>query len=181
MFISTLKTWNDARNYCRKYYTDLPIIENNEENDEVSSAIEATYITWIGLYRVRWSWSDKSQSSFRFWRSGSPNNIGGNQLCMSENQRHEWDDDGCHFKIPFICHQGDCSTTQINSFNFNQTKCLFCDCCSVYCPVSKLKTTLRMKIETDADLTDPATNTQILQQGQLFIFLCFLKMKNDRG
>ncbi|XP_074510965.1 macrophage mannose receptor 1-like [Sebastes fasciatus] len=127
--------WTDARDYCRKYYTDLPMIENNEENDEVSAAIEATDPAWIGLYRVRWSWSDKSQSSFRFWRSGSPNNIGGNQFCMAENPLHEWDDDECNVEYPFICQQ-----------------------------VTKLKTTLRMKIETDADFTDPATNTQILQQ-----------------
>ncbi|XP_037640553.1 C-type mannose receptor 2-like [Sebastes umbrosus] len=135
VYISTLKTWTDARDYCRKYYTDLPMIENNEENDEVSAAIEATDPAWIGLYRVRWSWSDKSQSSVRFWRSGSPNNVGGNQFCVSENPLHEWDDDGCNFEYPFICQQ-----------------------------VTKLKTTLRMKIETDADFTDPATNAQILQQ-----------------
>lgn len=42
--------------------------------------------------------------------------------------------------------------------------------------VSKFKTMVRMKIETAADLTDPPTNTQILQKVKFFLFPFFLKI-----
>ncbi|XP_078027326.1 uncharacterized protein LOC144464407 [Epinephelus lanceolatus] len=139
-FVSIGKSWADARNYCREYHTDLAMIENSEENHEVRSAAPLDYNIWTGLYQVAWTWSDKSQSSFRSWQSGSPNNIrqdysDGDEFCAVENPSHEWDDHSCWKKYPFICQQ-----------------------------VLKRKTTVRMTFKTDADITDPAANAQILQQ-----------------
>ncbi|XP_068562993.1 macrophage mannose receptor 1-like [Cebidichthys violaceus] len=135
VFILMKKTWSNARDYCREHYTDLAMIENDKENTEVYSEKPGNITAWIGLYRVRWTWSDKSQSSFKSWRQGSPNNYGGSQYCMTVNSLIQWDDDTCSERLTFICHQA-----------------------------VKLKTTLRMEIKTDADITDPATNTQILQK-----------------
>ncbi|XP_063734780.1 macrophage mannose receptor 1-like isoform X2 [Eleginops maclovinus] len=135
LFISTEKTWSAARDYCREHHTDMPMIESEEENNEIFSVKAPNVVSWIGMYRVPWTWSDKTQSSFTNWRSGSPNHYLGTQDCTSESHLHVWDDDACSVKYPFICHQA-----------------------------AKLKTMVMMKFETDADITDPATNTQILQQ-----------------
>nr|XP_040020190.1 macrophage mannose receptor 1-like [Gasterosteus aculeatus aculeatus] len=136
VLIQLSKRWSAARDYCRQRYTDLAKIENDEEQNKVNSVKLQYYIVvWIGLYRVPWTWSDKSQSSIRMWASGEPNNGDMIEICAAQYPSHQWNDDNCFKLLPFICHQ-----------------------------VITLKTTLRIKFETDADITDPALNTQILQQ-----------------
>ncbi|XP_067365071.1 macrophage mannose receptor 1-like [Channa argus] len=134
-FISTLTTWNSAQAFCRTHYTDLPTIENSIENAAVYSVTPGDAQAWIGLYRVPWAWSDNSQSTFRHWQASRPNNYGGNQFCSSENSLHEWDDEACTTEHAFICQQ-----------------------------VSKVKTTMKMRIKTDTDITNTVFNAQILQQ-----------------
>ncbi|XP_039886674.1 C-type lectin mannose-binding isoform-like [Simochromis diagramma] len=135
MYISIAKTWPSAREYCIKLSMDLAVIENSEENAEVNSLKPNSDEIWIGLYRVPWTWSDKSQSSFKNWQSSSPNDPQGNQHCVVENNLHKWDDDIYTMNYVFICHQ-----------------------------VAKLRTTVKITFLTDVDLTDSAINVQILQQ-----------------
>ncbi|KAL7392887.1 hypothetical protein ABVT39_003314 [Epinephelus coioides] len=105
-----------------------------ENAQENTEILSLVYNVWIGLYRVLWRWSDKSKSSFRNWQSGQPNNYL-NQYCAGENSVHKWADLNCDDEIPFWCYKA-----------------------------VTLKMTVRMKIQTDADLSDSATNAQILQQ-----------------
>ncbi|XP_059196246.1 C-type lectin lectoxin-Phi1-like [Centropristis striata] len=128
--------WDDAQTYCRTHHTDLAMIEDAQENTKMMSAAQSTYKAWIGLYRILWSWSDKSSNStFRNWEEGQPNNYGGNQYCVLENSKHQWNDDYCDREYPFVCQRD-----------------------------LKLKRMLRMKIQSDADLSDPASSNQMLQQ-----------------
>ncbi|TKS82553.1 Macrophage mannose receptor 1 [Collichthys lucidus] len=131
-------SWDSALEYCRAHHTDMAMIENIEQNNEVNAAKSDAGIVWIGLYRVPWVWSDKSQSSFKNWRSGKPNNYDAIQFCGGENEQHEWDDDDCTIEHPFICHQ-----------------------------VSRLRRVVRVKFRTDADISDPAISTQILQKPEM--------------
>ncbi|MEQ2172940.1 hypothetical protein GOODEAATRI_026518 [Goodea atripinnis] len=135
VFIQTSKTWSSAQAYCRTHYTDLAKVDNHAENSELTKTIPDGYDTWIGLYRVPWSWSDKSRSLFKNWDSSSPNNANGNQHCVAENTLHQWNDENCNVNKVFICHQ-----------------------------VVKITTTVRLTTVTDVELTDPAINAQVLQQ-----------------
>uniref|UniRef100_A0AAQ4P0G3 C-type lectin domain-containing protein n=1 Tax=Gasterosteus aculeatus aculeatus TaxID=481459 RepID=A0AAQ4P0G3_GASAC len=109
VLIQLLKSWSAARDYCREHYTDLAKIENDEEQNEVNSAKPSHYIkAWIGLYRVPWTWTDKSQSSFRFWDSTEPNNADNKEFCGFKRPSHQWNDADCSRLFPFVCHQGDC-------------------------------------------------------------------------
>ncbi|XP_034384399.1 macrophage mannose receptor 1-like [Cyclopterus lumpus] len=134
VLIYMVKKWSDARDYCREHHTDLAMIENDEENKAVAAQLGG-YYGWIGLYRVRWTWSDKSQSSFRFWGPGAPQYFHSQEDCVAMRSLHKWDDANCKSEYHFMCHQ-----------------------------VLKLKTKLRLKFKTSADITDPASNAQILQQ-----------------
>uniref|UniRef100_A0A3Q2PA66 C-type lectin domain-containing protein n=1 Tax=Fundulus heteroclitus TaxID=8078 RepID=A0A3Q2PA66_FUNHE len=92
VFISTLKTWGSAQSYCRTHYTDLATIDSEEENLEVIKIIPNDSNAWIGLYRVPWLWSDKTQNSFR--NQGSADLNSGNQHC-------------CDTERYFICENGE--------------------------------------------------------------------------
>ncbi|XP_023146678.1 L-selectin-like isoform X3 [Amphiprion ocellaris] len=124
--------WTDAQAYCRTHYTDLAMMENDQENTLMMS-VQPNF-DWIGLYREGWRWSDKSDSSFRNWMNGQPDN-NGNQYCVAEKSNHLWLDDSCNVEKHFWCHE-----------------------------VPSVKTIVKMKIQTDADLSDPDVNIQILDQ-----------------
>lgn len=155
-------TWRDGQTYCRRYHTDLAIIENAQENAEtVSVSAMLSSNVWIGLYRVSWRWSDKSSSSFRNWISGQPNNYGNHQHCAAENARQGWHDLGCNDKIPFWCYKGK-YVCRMHCSDISFCGLLMC---SPYCSDIRVKVTLvRMNIQTFGDISEPATNSQILQQ-----------------
>ncbi|KAK7886213.1 hypothetical protein WMY93_025834 [Mugilogobius chulae] len=90
-YISTLKTWSNAQAYCRQHNTDLAVINNYTQNTDVYNSITPRASAWIGLYRVPWTWSDQSLSTFRSWRQGSPNNPSAHHYAATYGQT--WDDE----------------------------------------------------------------------------------------
>ncbi|XP_059921389.1 macrophage mannose receptor 1-like [Gadus macrocephalus] len=93
-------SWESAKSYCRTNYTDLAMIENEEENQKVLSNI--TTSAWIGLFRVPWTFSDGTNSSFRHWWGWEPNNLYNGQLCASV-YGGGFTDKRCTRTFPFIC------------------------------------------------------------------------------
>uniref|UniRef100_A0A8B9HYC2 C-type lectin domain-containing protein n=1 Tax=Astyanax mexicanus TaxID=7994 RepID=A0A8B9HYC2_ASTMX len=110
------KTWANAQRYCREEFTDLATIENQEEMDDIKSALNgANGKFWIGLKQKRtlttrsWIWSDGSDSSYSNWIPGEPNNYNIFHNCVelrSENT-YQWNDAGCYHKNKFICYKGE--------------------------------------------------------------------------
>uniref|UniRef100_A0A4W5LXV7 C-type lectin domain-containing protein n=1 Tax=Hucho hucho TaxID=62062 RepID=A0A4W5LXV7_9TELE len=100
------KTWEKAQRYCREKYIDLAFISNQEEKDEVNRISRRDNV-WIGLYSApspptEWKWSGGWNSSFRFWGENQPNNIFGNQDCVSL-WKNEMNDDQCTAQYPILC------------------------------------------------------------------------------
>uniref|UniRef100_A0A8C6WHQ0 C-type lectin domain-containing protein n=1 Tax=Neogobius melanostomus TaxID=47308 RepID=A0A8C6WHQ0_9GOBI len=106
-YISTSKSWEDARSYCRQHHTDLAMIKDKSENTAVAAVLVTNQWAWIGLYRQPWRWSDGSDSQFTNWGSGQPNNYAGNQHCVWEDNNHKWNDKPCSEKKKFVCHRGE--------------------------------------------------------------------------
>ncbi|XP_048091681.1 C-type mannose receptor 2-like [Alosa alosa] len=107
VLITTILSWNDAQAYCRANYIDLPSIRNSTENQKVLNAANGNNVC-IGLYRTR-TWSDGSESSFRHWKSGQPDNTNDAQPCtaVSFSDSGQWTDEDCTTNLfPFFCYSG---------------------------------------------------------------------------
>uniref|UniRef100_A0A671YZM0 C-type lectin domain-containing protein n=1 Tax=Sparus aurata TaxID=8175 RepID=A0A671YZM0_SPAAU len=106
VLIETLMTWTEAQSYCREHHTDLASVRNTAENQKVMDLVPAGQKVWIGLFRDSWKWSDGSDSSFRHWAPGQPDNSGGKEACVGAdlNDDGTWWDFACDQNSLFVCY-----------------------------------------------------------------------------
>nr|XP_046175958.1 macrophage mannose receptor 1-like [Oncorhynchus gorbuscha] len=132
-------TWDEGQSYCRQHYTDMASVRNLAESRKIGNIVPKGNWVWIGLFRD-WSWSDQSNSSFRYWRSGAPNNRYGYCVSMFDKSG-KWVDYTCGTKLPFCCYGAPA--------------------------VMKTQQVVRVKLtpkDQNMVLTDPAIQEAILQQ-----------------
>ena len=66
-------SWYEAQSYCRKNYTDLVSIRDQNQNEAVKiEGLNSSTSFWIGLLRDDWEWTDGGRSAYRNWTSGQP-------------------------------------------------------------------------------------------------------------
>lgn len=119
--ILTKLTWRKAQSYCRQNMKHLARVRSQTENKAVQEVLHGNSSSfWIGLFRDDYSWSDHSDSTFRFWHNSQPNNDG---LCTLYNPvTKTWWDRGCGHQSPFYCYNGEL----FGNLTLGQDKMLTC-------------------------------------------------------
>ncbi|XP_070711012.1 macrophage mannose receptor 1-like [Pempheris klunzingeri] len=99
------KSWREAQTYCREKYTDLVSGRNQLKDNELTSKINQSKTTsWIiGLFRDKWSWSDRSDVSFRNWQEDDFDEEG--LRCATMDKKGRWENDNCNETKSFFCYK----------------------------------------------------------------------------
>lgn len=107
VFVRQAKSWQRAQRHCRDLLLDLVGVGSVEENEAVRNLSQGQEV-WIGLFRDSWTWSDGSNSSFRFWRPGQPNSPDQECVAVIFLAGGQWNDLECSGRRHFICHGRKC-------------------------------------------------------------------------
>ncbi|KAA0721254.1 C-type lectin domain family 4 member M CD209 antigen-like protein 1 [Triplophysa tibetana] len=109
------KTWREAHSFCRQYHTDLISVRNQTDNQLIHNIINDPHTSvWIGLFRGSWEWSDNTDSAFRYWDSGQPDNSGSDCTVIKVNNEWKWHDVSCSDSYTFVCHEDELILIQKN-------------------------------------------------------------------
>ena len=111
--VSTLiKSWHDARVFCRNKGGDLASFSNIGEQSEAMSGIShSNLFFWIGLSDLeregKWKWSDGSTSSWRrwmtYWGQSEPNGGRSQNCAFLYWPSGYWDSNSCYELLHFVC------------------------------------------------------------------------------
>ncbi|KFP91652.1 P-selectin, partial [Apaloderma vittatum] len=111
--------WDQARNYCQTFFTDLVAIQNKQEIEYLNNTLpfHGRYY-WIGIRKLggTWTWVGTKKALTKEaenWASGEPNNRRSNQDCVEIyiKRKHEsgkWNDEPCKLKKKALCYQASC-------------------------------------------------------------------------
>nr|XP_055057848.1 lymphocyte antigen 75-like [Misgurnus anguillicaudatus] len=121
---TTTTTWRDAQRFCRNNQTDLTSVRNKTENEQIQTKINNNdHEVWIGLFSDSWEWSDKSNSTFRYWNSGKPSGAKDQCTEVLMNDQGRWNDASCSTSLTFVCHEDEqilTNTSQMFILQYHQ-------------------------------------------------------------
>ncbi|NXQ19962.1 LYAM3 protein, partial [Peucedramus taeniatus] len=112
-------TWDQARNFCRTFFTDLVAIQNQQEIEYLNRSLpHHKYYYWIGIRKLGgiWTWVGTRKvlsKEAENWAVGEPNNRRSNQDCVEiyiqrPQQSGKWNDEPCNRKKKALCYRASC-------------------------------------------------------------------------
>ncbi|KAM6262388.1 LOW QUALITY PROTEIN: P-selectin-like [Porphyrio hochstetteri] len=111
--------WEQARNYCQTFFTDLVAIQNKREIEFLNESLpfHGRYY-WIGIRKLAgvWTWVGTRKALTKEaenWAVGEPNNRRSNQDCVEiyikrQQESGKWNDEPCSRKKKALCYQASC-------------------------------------------------------------------------
>ncbi|NXA97452.1 LYAM3 protein, partial [Melanocharis versteri] len=112
-------TWEQARNYCQTFFTDLVAIQNQQEIEYLNKSLPYhRHYYWIGIRKLGgiWTWVGTRKvltKEAENWAVGEPNNRRSNQDCVEiyiqrPQQSGKWNDEPCNRKKKALCYRASC-------------------------------------------------------------------------
>ncbi|XP_069054815.1 C-type mannose receptor 2-like isoform X2 [Lepisosteus oculatus] len=111
LFVSTPRTWPEARRYCREGRGgDLASVLGPADTRRLLELAggPAPGRAWLGLHRDGggWRWSSgEGGHGFPNWMAGEPNNLRGKEDCVEMSGGGTWNDAPCGQQKNFVCYQ----------------------------------------------------------------------------
>ncbi|KAK0140766.1 Macrophage mannose receptor 1 [Merluccius polli] len=106
--------WSSARDWCKGQGGNLAVIDDQYENDFVSSYLkDLERPAWIGLSdklaENQYAWVDGRPVLYTNWDSNEPNNHGGAEHCVAMTHSYlvsgRWNDAACSADWSFVCYR----------------------------------------------------------------------------
>uniref|UniRef100_A0A3Q4GNT6 C-type lectin domain-containing protein n=1 Tax=Neolamprologus brichardi TaxID=32507 RepID=A0A3Q4GNT6_NEOBR len=91
------KNWAGAQEYCRNKYTDLATVHNEQDLAKLRNLTKGLHNVWIGLI-------PDTETEFRMWNDGEPNDLGHHKVCAAMLENGKWADVECNNQLPFFCY-----------------------------------------------------------------------------
>lgn len=122
-------SWNDSREFCQKYYTDLVAIQNKNEITYLNDVLprHSSYY-WIGIRKINnnWTWVGTKKTLTKEaenWADNEPNNKGNNQDCVeiyikSPRAPGKWNDEPCWKRKRALCYTVPEEADMLGSWDF---------------------------------------------------------------
>ncbi|XP_069718571.1 P-selectin-like isoform X2 [Phaenicophaeus curvirostris] len=112
-------TWEQARNYCQTFFTDLVAIQNKQEIEYLNKSLPFHgHYYWIGIRKLggTWTWVGTKKvltKEAENWAAGEPNNRRFNQDCVEiyikrQRESGKWNDEPCNRRKKALCYLASC-------------------------------------------------------------------------
>nr|XP_046248048.1 L-selectin-like isoform X2 [Scatophagus argus]XP_046248049.1 L-selectin-like isoform X2 [Scatophagus argus] len=117
--------WTQARQWCQTTYTDMVVLQNQEENDYLVSKLpkkrKGPYY-WIGITKNHknetWTWVGNNSTWIgeQSWAENEPNNDHSTEFCVemylnTGKNRGKWNDQKCDKANHPVCYKAQCNAT----------------------------------------------------------------------
>lgn len=123
------KSWSESRNFCKRYGSDLAVIDSKEKQLAISELVNHYQDPsrpmiysgfWIGARDTEvegiWRWHDGTRVNEGFWNDGEPNNAG-EEDCAATYPRNNpfkgWNDAPCNHELKWICEMAPTSASSL--------------------------------------------------------------------
>jgi len=111
-FVTSKKSWNDARGVCIQWGGDLASANNQAEMKVIQKVSKNSRDSfWIGAndkkHESKFTWSDGTAYKYSNWSRGEPNNWRGEDCAEVWRGGFEWNDLNCGAQRKFMCKRAE--------------------------------------------------------------------------